>query len=68
MKAQISIEPLKNLESVYHRMETGQISGRIVLEWSVVLYNSKILGVVLTPPRTAERTSAAVTLYFNWLF
>ncbi|KAL8291623.1 hypothetical protein RQP46_001881 [Phenoliferia psychrophenolica] len=32
VKAQISIEPLANLESVYHRMETGQISGRIVLE------------------------------------
>ncbi len=28
---QISIEPLKNLELVYHRMESGQISGRIVL-------------------------------------
>jgi propanol-preferring alcohol dehydrogenase len=32
VKAEISIEPLKNLESVYHRMETGAISGRIVLE------------------------------------
>ncbi|KAK4699346.1 hypothetical protein P7C70_g6912, partial [Phenoliferia sp. Uapishka_3] len=32
VKAQISIEPLKNLESVYHRMENGGISGRIVLE------------------------------------
>ena len=32
VKAQISIEPLANLESVYHRMETGQIGGRIVLK------------------------------------
>jgi propanol-preferring alcohol dehydrogenase len=32
VKAQISIEPLANLESVYHRMETGQLAGRIVLK------------------------------------
>ncbi|KAL8277108.1 hypothetical protein RQP46_010536 [Phenoliferia psychrophenolica] len=30
--AQISVEPLSNLASVYHRMENGGIGGRIVLE------------------------------------
>ncbi|KAI5474696.1 alcohol dehydrogenase [Pseudohyphozyma bogoriensis] len=32
VKAEVVVEPLANLESVYHRMEAGQISGRIVLE------------------------------------
>jgi D-arabinose 1-dehydrogenase-like Zn-dependent alcohol dehydrogenase len=31
VKALISVEPLANLESVYHRMEKGAIPGRIVL-------------------------------------
>ncbi|BGP13916.1 hypothetical protein JCM10213_002559 [Rhodosporidiobolus nylandii] len=29
---QIVVEPLENLESVYHRLESGQVSGRIVLK------------------------------------
>ncbi|GAA6026975.1 hypothetical protein JCM8097_006009 [Rhodosporidiobolus ruineniae] len=32
VKPQIVVEPLANLESVYHRMEKGAISGRIVLK------------------------------------
>ncbi|GAA6024387.1 hypothetical protein JCM10207_003307 [Rhodosporidiobolus poonsookiae] len=32
VKPQIVVEPLENLESVYHRMEKGAISGRIVLK------------------------------------
>jgi len=32
VKAEIAVEPLSNLESVYHRMESGQLTGRIVLK------------------------------------
>ncbi|GAA5978848.1 hypothetical protein JCM11641_003585 [Rhodosporidiobolus odoratus] len=32
VKPQIVVEPIDNVESVYHRMENGQISGRIVLK------------------------------------
>ena len=32
VKAEIAVEPLENLESVYHRMETGKLTGRIVLK------------------------------------
>lgn len=31
-KAIIAVEPLKNLESVYERLQTGKIAGRIVLD------------------------------------